>query len=140
MNCVPTSIFNCQSIQLRVCSPQFIFNSIQLQSVQSIFSHNTIISYLKWSNSATLISYSVFGSFLVKEKKRRERKGREKKKMEKKGKNLTSQFWYKFSLSFQIPPLLGGKESEILLKSLSFQFIPFSSTYFFFFSEPNIGK
>ena len=32
--------------------------------------------------------YSVFGSFLVKERKGREKKGREKKRMEEKGKNL----------------------------------------------------
>ena len=57
---------------------------------------------------------SVFGSFLVKERKGRERKGRERKRMEEKGKKtLISHVWYKFSLSFRIPPLLGGKESEI---------------------------
>lgn len=77
---------------------------------------------------------SVFGSFLVRERKKRERKGREKNGRERK-KFLTFHVWYKFSLSSQIPPLLGGKESEILLKSLSFQFLPFPFTYFFFMNQ-----
>ena len=97
------------------------------------------LNKLKWDNPLPILGNSGDNFFLVtfiwvvwhllqcvwfifskgkkgkrKEGKKKEKNGRERKK------TLISHVWYKFSLSFQIPPLLGGKESEILLRNLSF--------------------
>lgn len=63
-------------------------------------------------------TYSLFGLFSVKKRKGRERNGRERNRRERKIREVytISDAWFKFSLSSQVPPILGEEENETFEK------------------------